>query len=77
MQIILKIMKMQIIKYFFQKIEKTFSLQNINKNINKIMTKLKFPFNKKLKINKKTYNHKIKMCRKFKNKAKIQMMTLK
>jgi hypothetical protein len=53
MQIILKIMKMQIIKYFFKEIEKTFSLQNMNKNLNKIMIRLKFPFNKKSKINNK------------------------
>ena len=41
------------------------------------MIKLKCPFNKKLKINKKKYNHQIKMYKKSNNKAKIPMMILK
>jgi hypothetical protein len=41
------------------------------------MTKLKFQSSKNLKINKKQNKQKIKMFKKFKNKAKIQMMTLK
>ncbi len=32
MQIILKVIKMQIIRYFFKEIEKTFFLKNMNKN---------------------------------------------